>query len=222
MTEQRFARGSEQSRRGFAGLRRWVPGAAEFTLWSGLALCVCGLAACSGTTDVVGVLPADELPADDETSELEGIEGVSGVTAAEGAPDGLSIVAGMRVVGWDERAALDWPFDVPLRDFFADGSQPRPFAPPLSMERQLMAVMGRQAKLEHVRVVAAGPEVTERLRDVFAAAAVELDGEMVARVMRDRRSDEYRVALGPASCGYSSSHHGGPCTRTTLDGLQHP
>ena len=105
MTEHRFAGGSEQSRRGFAGSRRWVPGAAAFTLWSGLTLCVCGLAACSGTTDVVGVLPADELPAGDETSELEGaggsIDGVSGVIAAEGAPGGLSIVAGMRVVGWD-------------------------------------------------------------------------------------------------------------------------
>lgn len=220
MTKHGFARGSEQGRSRCA--RAGALHAAA------LALGVASLSACSGTTDVVGVLPVDDLPVDVETGALEGasdlnegIQGVTGVTGAEGTPGELSIVAGMRMDDWDDRAALEWPFSIPLRDFFANGGRAGSFGPPPNMERQLIAVMGRQAKIERVRVVAAGPEVTERLRDVFAEAEVELDGEMVARVMRDWRSDEYRVALGPGGCGYSSSHHGGSCAEATSSDLEH-
>jgi hypothetical protein len=221
MTKHGFARSSEQGRG--AGSRT---GALRAAVWT---LSICPLVACSGSTDVVGVLPAGESPVDVGTGSLEGasevnegIQGVTGVTGAEGAPGELSIVAGLRVDGWDERDALDWPFSIPLRDFFANGGRAGSFGPPPGMQRELIAVMGRQAKIEHVRVVAAGPEVAERLRDVFAEAEVELDGEMVARVMRDWRSDEYRVALGPASCGYSSSHHGGSCAEASSDESEHP
>lgn len=219
MKKHGFASGSEPSRRGCAGSRVWALDAAVLTL------CVSWLSACSGSTDVVGVLPQDvETGALEGASESsEGIQGVSEVTGAEGTSSEFSIVAGMPISDWEDRPALDWPFNVSLREFFADGSRPGQFGPPPSVERQVIAVMGRQAKLEHVRVVAAGPEISERLRDVFAEADVELDGEMVARVMRDRRSDEYRVALGLPSCGgYSASHHGGPCAEAAADGVDHP
>jgi hypothetical protein len=195
------------------------------------------LGACSGSTDVVGVLPVDvESRALEGAGQGEGLGGDGASTTGEGlAASELSIVAGMRV-DWEGRA-LEWPFAVSLRDFFADESGADLFVPPPRLERRVMAVMGKPARPDDVRFVAPKPEVVERLRDVFAVADVDFDGEMVARVMRDWRSDEYRVALGSmpfafappesmapgaASCGNAPSHHGGPCAEEATDGLEHP
>lgn len=214
MKEQGFASGSTRSRKGYAGSREWVLG--------GLALCLC---ACSGSTDVVGVLPAEV-----DTGALEGaaanegsgLDGVSDVTGGEGfAPGEFLIVAGARVESW-EGPALEWPFSISLRDFFAEASWSGREGPPLRVERDVFAAMGKSVRPDNVRFVAPKPEVAERLRSVFGLAPADLDGGMVARVMRDWRSDEYRVALGPASCGDAPSHHGGPCAEEPADGFEHP
>ncbi|MEY4550785.1 MAG: hypothetical protein RL685_6980 [Pseudomonadota bacterium] len=224
MSEQGFASGSIRSRKGCAGSHgRALCGRA----FAGLALCLC---ACSGSTDVVGVLPTDvetgvlEGAAAGEGSGIDGsgIDGVSNVAGGEGfAPGEFLIVAGARVEGWNG-PVLEWPFSVSLRDFFAEASWSGREGPPPRVERDFFAAMGRSVRPDNVRFVAPKPEVAERLRSVFGLAPADLDGGMVARVMRDRRSDEYRVALGPASCGDAPSHHGGPCAEELADGLEHP
>lgn len=213
-----FAGGSQQSRASGVVRRVWAQRAAAPSLYAAaLSLVLCG---CSGSTDVVGMLAAEsETEALEGTSESDSLQGSSDVTRVQISGE-FSIVAGMPVAGWEGRPALAWPFDVSLEEFFANGSWPGPFGPPPRVGRQVMAVMGRTARLENVRVVAAAPEIAERLRDVFPKADVDLDGEMVARVMRDWRSDEYRVALGTASCGRAASHHGGPCADTA--GFERP
>jgi hypothetical protein len=223
MKEQGFASGSIRSRKVCAGSREWVLGG---LVLGGLALCLC---ACSGSTDVVGVLPTDvetalEGAAANEGSGIDGsgIDGVSDVTGGEGfAPGEFLIVAGARVESW-EGPVLDWPFPVSLRDFFAEASWSGREGPPPRVERDVFAAMGKSVRPDNVRFVAPKPEVAERLRSVFGLAPADLDDGMVARVMRDRRSDEYRVALGPASCGDAPSHHGGPCAEEPADGFEHP
>lgn len=202
-----------RSRRGLAGPRAWVLG--------GVALWLC---ACSGSTDVVGVLPTEV-----ETGALEGdgsgIDGLSEATGSEvsqGVASGeFLIVAGVPLADWDG-PALDWPLAVSLRDFFADSAWSGRAGPPPRVERDVFAAMGKNVRPDNIRFVAPRPEVAERLRTVFAQAEADLDGGMVARVMRDWRSDEYRVALGPASCGYAPSHHGGSCAEEAADGPEHP
>ena len=174
------------------------------------------LCACSGSTAGVGVLPVDT---DEQSDALEGESADGALQGSEGLPGQIAFVAGVPV-DWSG-PALPWPLEVPLREFFSDGSWPGPFGPPPSVERRVIAAMGRSAR-DGVRVVAAAPETAERLREVFVAADVQLDGEMVPRVMRDRRSDEYRVALGSASCGYASGHHGGSCAQVPAGGFEHP
>jgi hypothetical protein len=212
MKKHGCAGGSQLSRTVGVGSQPWAAAA------SLLLLC-----ACSGSTDVVGVLPNEV-----ETGALEGassdgagLEGVSGISSGESAPAGEYLfVAGLRLEDWD-RPALEWPFaNITLREFFADGSRPGPYGPPPFVERQVIAAMGASAKVEHVRFVAPAPQVIERLRDVFVEAEVDFDGGMAVNVMRDRRSDEYRVVLGP--CGFSAGHHGGPCAEIPADGSEHP
>jgi hypothetical protein len=185
MTKHGFASGSQLSRTANVGSPVWA-----------VSACLLLLCACSGGTDVVGVLPGEEV----ETGALEGVssqgpgsQGLSGVS--NGVTTGeYQYVVGMRVEDWDG-PALDWPFEFSLREFFADGNRPGPSGPPAAVERQVIDAMGPSARAEHLRFVAPAPKIIERLRDVFAEAEVELDGEMVVGVMRDRRSDEYRVAL---------------------------
>jgi hypothetical protein len=85
---------------------RPVPPRAYGAFYSGLVGCWLATLACSGATDVVGVL-------DDTTTATESI-----ASAAPSPDEALAVVQGRPLPDW-RGEVLDWPLAVPLRELFA-------------------------------------------------------------------------------------------------------
>ena len=205
MSERRSAGGSAGSRRSYHGAGSGALGCA--VLW---------LCACSGATDVVGVI--DPEVGDPDVTEVEratpGSRAETTNPAGFAGGDGseLLVVAGLPLRDYPG-LAFDWPLGVRLRAFFAEASWGRS-GPPAYVEREAferMAPFISEQRRDDVRFVASTGDIAERLRALFSDARSHLGSEPRSLVTRDAWSDEYLVVLGAASCEHSSNHHDDPC-----------
>ncbi|MEO8177967.1 MAG: hypothetical protein ABI895_03950 [Deltaproteobacteria bacterium] len=205
MSERGSACGSAESRGSCHGAGRWALGCA--LLW---------LCACSGATDVVGVIDPDV--GDPEVTEVEratpgssaGTSNPAGFAGLDGSE--LLVVAGLPLRDYPG-LTFDWPLGVRLRAFFAEASWGRS-GPPAYVEREAFERMGpfiSEQRREDVRFVASTGDIAERLRALFNDARSRFGSEPRSLVTRDAWSDEYLVVLGAASCEHSSNHHDDPC-----------
>ena len=189
---------------------------------------VAWLAACSGSTDVVGVLDPDVSdvardPSSDPSSENpEGEAVVAPLTpgAGPGAEDSdVLLVAGLPLPEWDGPTS-PWPLDTPLRSFFSDPSDvfsdsfPGPGEPwrdgaPEQAQREAferMDVFSGEARRQ-LRFAASTGVAAERLRELFASVESSED-EPPSLVARDSWDDRYRVAVPAERCGRSGRRGG--------------
>jgi hypothetical protein len=205
MKERASLGGSAESRGNRHGTGMWVTSCA--------LLCLC---ACSGATDVVGVIDPEVTDVQSstpgsraETGNPQSLAGL-GQDGADGSE--LLVVAGLPLRDYPG-PTFEWPLGVRLRVFFSEPSWGRS-GPPAQVEReafQRMGVFYSEQRKDDVRFVASTGDAAERLRSLFSDARVLLGSEPRSLVTRDAWSDEYLVVLGTASCEHSSNHHGDPC-----------
>lgn len=204
MSERRSLCASSESRWNRRGAGGW----AACCAW----LCLC---ACSGATDVVGVI-------DPAVTDVESAPGSTGATAdtagvagfGQNGADGsaLLIVAGLQLHDYPG-PTFEWPLGLRLRVFFAEPSWGRS-GPPDHVEREAFERMGplySERRKDEVRFVASSGDTAERLRALFLDASLLSGTEPRSLVTRDAWSDEYLVVLGRASCERTANHHGVPC-----------
>ncbi|HEU4578465.1 MAG TPA: hypothetical protein VFS67_09430 [Polyangiaceae bacterium] len=219
MKEARSASGSDASRR--------LPRAAA--VWA--SSCLLGwLCACSGSTDVVGVLDESSgsaqsrQPSNANAAQAQDIS-VSGASDdASGEARELLVVAGLPLRDY-AGPSFEWPLGIPLHAFFAESSWPEHPGPPPSIERNAFARMGDslpggslpERRRDDVRFVASTGLYAERLRDVFEAASAFFGTAPRSLVLRDDWGDEYLIVLGTTTTdcimedGIKPASHHGPC-----------
>jgi hypothetical protein len=202
-------------RAGHRGGELWRRSPAAFLL---LAL------ACSGPTDIVGVVDdesaADE-PASDATGATPAVDPSATADDDASAADAVALLlAGRRVTDWPG-AALEWPLSVSLGELFAsarandrrDRRMPAPWlsrgvAPDFarSSARGVASdVDGRSPELD-ARLLILSASDARRLLALMAPAAGP--GDELAGVFRDELGDVYWVSvedegrsLDPSACG---------------------
>jgi hypothetical protein len=175
-----------------------------------LAACLTALA-CSGATDVVGIL-------DDTTESTESLS-----SAAPSPDEAMAVVQGRPLPDW-RGEVLDWPLSVPLRELFASddaapdepsaeryvGSSPAPTRwsraarrfsrssfdgePSLARIDAAIARGGRaRSAPDAMRSVVLRGDAAERLLSLFAGEAA--GGMPPAAVVRDENGDVYQIVL---------------------------
>ena len=176
------------------------------------ALASCALLAalaCSGPTDVVGVVSgAEETDALDAVPPAEVVD-PSAVDDASGATDVALLLAGRPVVDW-VGDALEWPLATPLGELFAetptddrgrdDGrAQGAPWASRRVAQGTSRGGSGgpddaddRSSTFEARLLILDEDEATELLE---LMASAEGSGDEEAVVFQDERGDVYQVAL---------------------------
>jgi len=195
------------------------------------ALWLAASCACSGSTDVVGVLdPAlpdvaapsgNDDPADEAT--VSPLTGAPLPGTGEGAgPEGSDVllVAGLPLPDWSGPTS-PWPLDTPLRSFFSDpagvfsdfpgsGEGWRGGAPEQAQREafERMDVFSGEARRQ-MRFAASTGVSAERLRELFANVASSED-EPPSLVARDSWDDRYLVAVPAERCGRSGRRGGCP------------
>jgi hypothetical protein len=205
MSERRSACGSAESRRQLHGAAVWAAGCA-----------LCCLCACSGATDVVGVIDPDvtdvELTTPGSSADPANSAGFAGISRNASDGSELLVVAGLPLRDYPG-LTFAWPLSARLRDFFSEVSWGRS-GPPDHVEREAFERMSpyySEQRKEDVRFVAPSADAAERLLGLFSAARGVFGSEPRSLVTRDGWSDEYLVVLGTASCDHSPNHHGPPC-----------
>lgn len=214
MSERQSACGSVPSRSSRCDAGRWAAGCAF----------LCLLCACSGSTDVVGVIDPDltdvvsgvrgssSAPGSNGESEQLNPAGLAGFGQNDDDASELLVVAGLPLRAYPG-PIFEWPLGLRLRAFFAEPSWGRA-GPPDHIEREVFERMGAfysEQRKDQVRFVASSGDVAERLRALFDEARLFFGVEPRSLVTRDAWSDEYVVVLGTASCEQLSNHHGDPC-----------
>jgi hypothetical protein len=187
------------------------------------------LAACSGSTDVVGVLDPDVSdvatargsdPGSDPGSEKPEDTVAALTPAGAGAQDSdVLLVAGMPLPDWPGPTS-QWPLDTSLRSFFSDsadvfsdsfsgsGDPSRDGAPEQAQREafERMDVFSGEARHE-LRFAASTGVAAERLRELFASVESVQD-EPPSLVARDSWDDRYLVAVPTDRCDRSGRRGG--------------
>jgi hypothetical protein len=185
------------------------------------------LAACSSSTDVIGVLDPSVTELDPSVAELA----VPDETANDGArplpgavedADEALLVAGLALPDWSGPTS-PWPLDTRLSEFFSESrwaARAGSNSGPGRAERAPFELRGAfpGEELRQVRYAAPTGPAAESLRDWFADAPDGPSPRDAERslVARDSWGEQYLVALGDERCD-RSVRRGGACV--ALNGL---
>lgn len=221
-----------------ARVQRVSQRAAANTGWS-LAACLLLTLACSGPTDIVGVLDGadtndgDELPSD-ATGATPPVE--HGAARADddaaSASDVALLLAGRPVTDWPGEA-LEWPLSMPLGELFAgasaDGRDSRARLMPAPWpSRRVASGLARGSERDTSDLEARSPRFDARLLILDEDDARRLlalmtpaggSGDELTAVFRDALGDVYRVSLesdemplDAAGCGGRTRRESFECT----------
>jgi hypothetical protein len=181
------------------------------------------LAACSSSTDVIGVLDPSVTELDPSVTELAvpdetANDGARGgpLPGAAGDADETLLVAGLALPDWSGPTS-PWPLDTRLSDFFSGSrwaARAGSNSGPGRAERAPFELRGAFSgeELRQVRYAAPTGPAAESLRDWFADAPDGPSPRDAERslVARDSWGEQYLVALGDERCD-RSGRRGGDC-----------
>jgi hypothetical protein len=195
------------------------------------ALGLAASCACSGSTDVVGVLDpsltdvAAPSGNEDKADEVT-VSPLTGPPLSGTGESDVLLVAGLPLPDWPGPTS-PWPLDTPLRSFFSDpsdvfadsfpgsGEAWRGGAPEQAQREafERMDVFSGSARRQ-MRFAASTGVSAERLRELFANVA-SLEDEPPSLVARDSWDDRYLVAVPAERCGRSGRRGG--CSDASSD-----